>query len=104
MANVKISALSSLSSISDTTVLPVVDSGTTQKTTTLALKNYATQAISANLGAYQTWANVNLGGGGSTYSNANVQSFLTTLTTPISTTANITSGRFDINVATRIIF
>lgn len=73
MANVKISALSSLSSINDTTVIPVVDGGSTQKTTTLALKNYATQAISANLGAFQTWANVNLGG---TYGNANVSAYL----------------------------
>jgi hypothetical protein len=60
MANVKISALSSLSSVSDSTVLPVVDGGTTQKTTALAVKTYATQAISANLGAYETWANASV--------------------------------------------
>jgi cold shock CspA family protein len=87
----------------------VVDSSTTQKTTALAVKTYATQAISANLGAYQTWANVNLGGGGggTTYSNANVASYLPTysgnvlaaniiqtatgqITTPVGSNGNLT--------------
>ena len=57
MANVKISALPTLSSVADADIFPVVDSGTTKSVTALNLKNYI--------------------GVSSSYSNTNVAAYLT---------------------------
>lgn len=90
MANVKISALTTLSSVSDTTVLPVVDSGTTKKTTALSLKTY--------IGAGSNYSNTNVAAyltanpPASSYGNTQVIANLQNLTTNITTTANISAG------------
>jgi len=74
MANIKISQLTSLSTMTDAAVIPVVDSGVTQ------------QISGANLKTYFTGS----------YGNANVVANLAALgSNPISTTGNVTAGNLD---------
>jgi cold shock CspA family protein len=73
MANVKISALGTLSSVSDSTILPVVDGGTTQKIVASTLKTYI--------------------GAGSSYGNTQVIANLQYLTTPVTTTNTVTADK-----------
>jgi len=73
MANVKISQLPSLSTMTDLAQIPVVSSGTTY------------QITGANLSSYF--------GGGGVYGNANVVANLAALgSNPVSTTGNVTGG------------
>lgn len=59
MANTKISNLPGAASVTDASVLPVVDSGTTKKVTGLQIKNYARTGLStvASTGSYADLSN-----------------------------------------------
>jgi len=111
MANVKISALPSLSSVSDSVIIPVVDSSTTQRVTAAAVRTYVlasqlqsdwNQSTSSNiayiknkpdLSGYATVTNLqtldaNIGAF-ETYANA---SFITSSAlSPYATTASLSS-------------
>jgi hypothetical protein len=81
MANVKISTMTALSSVADSTILPVVDSGTNYKITASQIKTYI---------------------GATTYANSNVAGYLPTFTGNIqsgnaSVTANISGGNLSIS-------
>jgi hypothetical protein len=74
MANIKISQLTSLSTMTDAAIIPVVASGVTQQISGANLKNYFTGS----------------------YGNANVVANLAALgSNPITTTGNITAGNLD---------
>jgi len=101
VANIKISALPTISSLTGTEVLPIVQSGTTSQITTANLWLYTSTwsnaniaTITANLGAYQTYANANLAtrttnfntldaniGAFETYANANLSTRTTNFNT-----------------------
>jgi hypothetical protein len=99
MANVKISQLSSLSTMTDIAQIPVVSSGTTYQITGANLQNYFGSAVrisngttEVNIGASGGNANISVGG------VSNVAVFTTTgvtvngaLSVPVLTTNNIRS-------------
>jgi len=105
MANIKISAMTSLSSVTDSTTLPVVDSGTNYKITASQIKTYMNLGNIATINKDGNSSNVLYGngsfaaapsGGGGSYANSNVSTLLSSFgSNSISTTGNVTA-----NVAT----
>jgi hypothetical protein len=83
MANVKISAMTSLSSVVDSTTIPVISSGTNYKITASQIKTYMGLGNIATINKDGNSSNVLYGNGifasaPATYGNSNVASYLVT--------------------------
>ena len=90
MAGTKISALTSLSVVSDSVIIPVVDGGINYKTSATALKTYIGTYGDSNVAAYLTAQSIGSYGDGNvaaylsghpqagTYTDSNVASYLST--------------------------
>lgn len=97
MANVKISQLPSLSTMTDSAIIPVVASSTTQQISGANLKTYFS-SVSGNITASYFLGNGSqLTGLPASYSNANVAVFMANYgSNTISTTGNITVGNVSV--------
>ena len=109
MANIKISALTSLSSVVDSTIIPVVNSGTNYKITASQIKTYMGLGNVSLINKDGNASNILYGNGvfasapsaGTTYGNSNVATFLASFgSNTLTTTGNVTAGNIIISGAT----
>ena len=103
MANIKISALTSLSSVVDSTIIPVVNSGTNYKITASQIKTYMGLGNVSLINKDGNASNILYGNGvfasapsaGTTYGNSNVATFLASFgSNTLTTTGNVTATKF----------